>query len=133
VLDQAALSERAISIRQPWAWAIIHAGKDVENPSEAAMRFFRPAIGKRVYIHAGKMMADDGYAFAVEFMAKIGVTPPMREQLAFGSIIGSVLVTGIALQHSSPWFMGPAAMVLADARSEPFRPVRGAQGLFRVG
>ena len=86
MLDQTALSERAISVRQPWAWAIVHAGKDVENRSEAAMRFFRPAIGKRVHIHAGKKMADDDYAFAVEYMAKLGVTPPVREQLAFGSI-----------------------------------------------
>lgn len=27
------LPELALSVRQPWAWAIIHAGKDIENRS----------------------------------------------------------------------------------------------------
>jgi hypothetical protein len=34
---------RALSIRQPWAWAILHAGKDIENrdwkPGNPARRF----------------------------------------------------------------------------------------------
>ena len=38
---------RAISVRQPWAWAIIHAGKDCENRNMAAAKSFRPAVGKR--------------------------------------------------------------------------------------
>ncbi len=28
----------AISIRQPWAWAVIRAGKDVENRTEGAAK-----------------------------------------------------------------------------------------------
>ena len=28
---------QAFSVRQPWAWAILHAGKDVENRSAAAL------------------------------------------------------------------------------------------------
>ncbi|WP_409188395.1 hypothetical protein [Bradyrhizobium sp. RDM4] len=33
-----ALPEFALSVRQPWAWAIIHGGKDVENRSAPAVR-----------------------------------------------------------------------------------------------
>jgi hypothetical protein len=39
---QITLPLQAISVRQPWAWAIIYAGKDVENRSRDAV-----ANGKR--------------------------------------------------------------------------------------
>ena len=45
---------RAIAIRQPFAWAVIHGGKDVENRSASARRLFEPAVGERVLIHASK-------------------------------------------------------------------------------
>jgi hypothetical protein len=38
---------RAIAVRQPFAWAIIHAGKDVENRKASARRLFESAVGKR--------------------------------------------------------------------------------------
>src|SRR5271166_5383927 len=46
----------ALSIRQPWAWAIIHAGKDVENRSENMARRAEPLIGQIILIHAGKSL-----------------------------------------------------------------------------
>jgi hypothetical protein len=45
---------RDIAIRQTFAWAIIHAGKDVENRLSSARRLFESAIGERVLIHASK-------------------------------------------------------------------------------
>ena len=45
---------RAIAMRQPMAWAVIHAGKDVENRSSSARRLFKPAVSERVLIHASK-------------------------------------------------------------------------------
>jgi hypothetical protein len=39
---------KALSIQQPWAWAIIHAGKRVENRTWST-RFRGP-----FFIHAGK-------------------------------------------------------------------------------
>ena len=44
---------RAISIRQPMAWAVIHAGKDCENRLSSARRQFRPAVGARVLTLTG--------------------------------------------------------------------------------
>ena len=38
----------ALSIRQPWAWLILHAGKDVENRSRGT------SFRGRIYVHAGK-------------------------------------------------------------------------------
>jgi hypothetical protein len=122
--------QRAIAIRQPFAWAVIHARKDCENRSETAIRAYRPALGCRVYIHASKGMTRVEYERAAEFMAKIGVKCPALDDLAFGGVIGSVLVVDIVARHRSPWFHGPFALVLADPRPEPFMPVRGQVGLF---
>ena len=53
------LPTMAISIRQPWAWAIFHAGKDIENRGPMASKaLFRP--GLRVAIHASKGMTEEG-------------------------------------------------------------------------
>lgn len=124
--------QRAISIRQPWAWAILHAGKDVENRGEHALRQFRSAIGQRVYVHASKTMTRAEHVAAAAFMAKIGVECPAPDDLAFGGIIGSALVVDIVARRRSPWFHGPFALALADPRPQPFQPLRGQLGLFRV-
>jgi hypothetical protein len=124
--------QRAISIRQPFAWAVIHAGKDVENRGPHAPRQFKAAVGQRVYIHASKSMTRVEYERAAASMAKIGVGCPEPDELQFGGVIGSVLVVDIVTRHRSPWFGGPHALVLADPKPEPFMPVRGQVGLFRV-
>ena len=49
---------RAITIRQPWAWAVIHAGKTVENRSRNIAGDYRGPVA----IHASKR--DDLNAFA---------------------------------------------------------------------
>jgi hypothetical protein len=77
---------RAIAIRQPFAWAIIHAGKDVENRLSSARRLFESAIGERVLIHASKGMTAAEYENAAAFMASIGVRCPQREALQFGGV-----------------------------------------------
>jgi hypothetical protein len=122
--------QRAISIRQPFAWAVVHAGKDVENRSAPSQ--FKSAVGQRVFIQASKGMTRAEYERAAKFMAKIGVRCPAPDGLQFGGVIGSVLVVDVVERHRSPWFHGPFALVLADPKPLPFRPVRGQVGLFRV-
>ena len=123
----------AISVRQPYAWAIIHGDKDVENRSQRAALQFKPAVGARLLIHASKRMTADEYAVAVAFMAKLGVRRPQREELQFGGVIGSVFVRDIVSRSDSPWFRKSAtALLFGDARPEPFMPVRGQTGLFWV-
>jgi hypothetical protein len=43
---------RAITVKQPWAWAIAVGAKTVENRSRPAP--WRSAVGERIAIHAGK-------------------------------------------------------------------------------
>jgi hypothetical protein len=121
---------RAISIRQPWAWAIVYAGKDVENRSYPAR--FNGAVGQRIGIHASRTWERAEWAEAVAFMERLGIACPCMDQLDYGGLIGSALVTDIVTSHRSHWFKGPAALVLADARPEPFTPCKGNASLFHV-
>jgi hypothetical protein len=54
---------KALSIRQPWAWLIIHAGKDIEN------REWRTSFRGPVLIHASKTMTRADYEACCLFVA----------------------------------------------------------------
>lgn len=129
-MTQDSIPEIALSVRQPWAWAIIHAGKDIENRTAAAVRYMAGRRG-RIAIHASKGMTREEYESAVDFMASIGVTVPQPSDLLRGGIFGSVEVTGIVDESESRWFFGPRGLTLRDPRPCKFIPARGALGFFR--
>lgn len=122
----------ALSVRQPWAWAIIHAGKPVENRSEASVRMggMRPMIGRRIAIHAAKGLTREEYDDAREFMAGIGVHCPAADALERGGLIGTVHVDDIVSDHASPWFFGPRALALSRPMPVPFVGATGSLGMF---
>ena len=122
----------AISVRQPWAWALIYAGKDCENRSAAALRHMSfPPPGKRLAIHAAKGMTREEYEDAADFMESLGVTVPAPCDLLRGCIIGDVLYCGTASENASDWFFGPRAIIVGDPRyCDPIYKA-GALGLFR--
>jgi hypothetical protein len=125
------LPRLALSIRQPWAWAIIHAGKDVENRSVASLRHMNFHGVDRIAIHAAKGMTRDEYESAADFMASIFVRVPPARDLLRGGIIGSVALRGVVKESASPWFFGPRGIVLADPQPCDFIPAVGALGLFK--
>ena len=114
------LPRLALSVRQPWAWAIIHAGKDIENRSWQAVNHGLKQRG-RIAIHAAKGMTRDEYEGAAEYMRRIGVKCPHPADLVRGCIIGSVEVVDVVKDSDSPWFMGPRGLVLRAP--EPCEPV----------
>ena len=126
------LPEFAISVRQPWAWAIIHGGKDVENRVKRAITMGGMDRHKRIAIHASSGMTRDEYEEAREFMEDdCGVSCPHPSKLLRGGIIGSVSIVGVVKESRSPWFFGPWALELADAEDcEPI-PCGGQLGAFR--
>lgn len=119
----------ALSVRQPWAWAIIYAGKDIENRDWRAINYGLRRRG-RVAIHASKGMAEKEYRAAEEFMRNIGVACPPAHELLRGWIIGSVEIIDCVRESDSPWFMGPHGLVLRDPRPSEFIPSLGALGYF---
>lgn len=130
----------ALSVRQPWAWAILHAGKDTENRD---WRHPNPGLKfrGRVAIHAASGMTQHEYLNAADFIDTTAshVRCPPPHELVRGAIIGSVDVVDVvryrgpatAEQLQSPWFVGPVGLILRDpVACEPI-PCKGALGFFR--
>lgn len=128
------LPEIALAVRQPWAWAIIHAGKDVENRSWLPQRSTWRQRG-RVAILASKGMTQDEYWEASDFMKNLGIICPRPHELVRGAIIGSVEITAHcyarATHPGSPWFFGPGALLLRSPTAcEPI-PADGQLDFFK--
>ena len=117
---------RALSIRQPWAWLIIHGGKDIEN------RTWHTKFRGRFLVHASQGMTKLEYKAAQWYAAERGVTVPQFAELQRGGIIGSVDLAD-SLDHSdSPWYMGAAGFLLRDPKQLPFVRIKGRLGFFGV-
>lgn len=125
------LPKLALSVRQPWAWAIIYAGKDVENRD-----WRRPNPGLtfrgRVAIHASSGMTRDEY----DAVMPRGTLPiPPAHLLVRGAIIGHVQIMDIIRDPgremiTSPWFTGPVGLLLAHPVAIEPIPCAGALGFF---
>jgi hypothetical protein len=125
---------KALSVRQPWAWAIIYAGKDIENRSENMASRLRKAIGQTIYIHAGKTVDMDG----MKGLVNMGLWERLEDFLGKGNnidemnggIVGTVRIVDVVTKHRSKWFTGPCGIVLADPKPVKFQPGKGQLGLF---
>lgn len=123
------LPRLALSVRQPWAWAIVAAGKDIENRSWQAVNHGLRQRG-RICVHAAKGMTRDEYEDASEFMADIGVKCPAPADLIRSAIVGSVEVVDVVSHSESKWFVGPRGLVLRDAELWSPIPCIGQLGYF---
>lgn len=124
---------KALSVRQPWAWLIIFAGKDIEN------RDWSTTQRGRVLVHAAKGMTLAEYRNGIDTLGEAkmagyaaGVTLPMPEDLERGGIVGSVDIVDCVRSSTSPWFFGENGFVLRNPQPLPFRPLRGMLGFFGV-
>lgn len=128
------LPELALSVRQPWAWAIIHAGKDIEN---RGWKHPNPGLNFRgpVCIHASSGLGRDEFDDAIEsieFMAGPDVRQlPQARELVRGAIIGVADVVNIVRKSASPWWCGPVGLVLANAHAVDPIPCKGQLGFFK--
>lgn len=119
----------ALSIRQPWAYAILH-GKDIEN------RNWKTAYRGPILIHAGATMPMRDYREAARFIEARGVTVPHPQDLKRGGIIGRAELVDCVTRSNSPWFArepsgrGSYGFVLANVEPLPFVPCAGRLGLF---
>lgn len=125
------LPRMALSIRQPWAWAIVHAGKDIENRNWPT-RFRGP-----VCIHAAKGMTNDEFDDFVVLSRTMfrkglwkGDLIPERKALSRGGIIGVADIVDCVESSKSPWFFGRYGFVLTNVRAVEFVPVKGSLGFF---
>lgn len=121
---------RALTLRQPWAWAVLHAGKRIEN------RTWKPPswmLGESLAIHAG---SGDIYEEDVEQVVRLGGVPA-PEEYDVGAIVGVVRVVGFyrpGCGLENPWWDPEQfgwRLGSVWALDEPV-PCKGALGLWEV-
>lgn len=103
---------KAITVRQPWAWAICHAGKRVENrewnKSPGMIAQARRLVGQTIAIHAAQGGTQSGCAAAMAGMLdrvrmKTDLTParqslpvlPYRQDMPRGAIVATALLADV--------------------------------------
>lgn len=121
---------KVLCVKQPWAWCIIHAGKDIEN------RTWHTPIRGRVLIAASARIRpyeyDDCAYYVRRNFPELMHRFPRREDLLTGGIIGEVEIVGCVAHHESKWFMGPYGFVMRDAKPVPFMKCRGHLGFWNL-
>jgi hypothetical protein len=85
---------KTLTVKNPWAAAILLLGKDVEN------RTWRTDFKGRILIHSS--FKDDKTAYQGMF-AKLFTDPAFTARLKFGFILGSVELFGCVNNAKSRW------------------------------
>jgi hypothetical protein len=139
---------RVLTVRQPWAWAIIYGGKDVENRDRNIAGSYRGPVA----IHAAAAWDDDAFSDPIvrDAIARYGLDA-MGSSLTTRAIIGVVDLVDVRepidvqvrvdertwkwVSHDpSPWaWPGRKHLVFADPHplAHPI-PFRGGLGLRRL-
>ena len=138
---------RAISLRQPWAHAVVHTGKWLENrtwkPNNPNRRFRGELL-----IHASPSKTDRDrhqYFDYCDVCDRLGLMRAQHkipfDDMPRGGIIGMVRVTGLITEtddrdqpgaRESEWWVGPIALVVKDPSILPFTPCKGMLGFFSI-
>jgi hypothetical protein len=126
---------KALSIRQPWAWAIVAGYKPVENRSR------RTTFRGPLLVHAGKREMPEDINFVIRVVAEQtgrsegDIFREYSKHLmagALGAIVGVATISDCVQEMDSDWFFGPYGFVLTDARAISPVPCKGALGFFEV-
>jgi hypothetical protein len=114
---------RALSVRQPWAHAILHLGKDVENRPKPNWAH----LNERVLIQASLTVTDDERDAAKKLKLDI-------KELRRGYIVGSVEIVCCVDNSKSKWAIkGQWHWILENPRVLA-KPIlfKGALGFIKV-
>lgn len=130
---------KVLSLRQPWAWMVVHGGKNIEN------RRWNTRFRGEFLIHAAKGMTRDEYDDAVYFARQVddALVVPAKADLHFGGLVGVARLVDVIPPHDSAslpalaetcehaWHM-PAqyGFVLENIYALQFTPLRGELGFF---
>jgi hypothetical protein len=137
---------QALSVRQPHVWAIVHAGKRIENRTK---RPPRNALGQRLLLHASKGCTRGEYQLGAKAIQSASgnqaIVPPLDE-LDRGGIVGVArLARGwvnpdgstigglfLPLELLRWWVPGQYGWIFSAVAPLPFEPCAGALGLWTV-
>ena len=121
---------RCLTVRQPWAWAIVAGLKSIENRSR------RTSHRGPLLIHAGVSRCELKVEIVEGWKLRYGVDRPPDDALVFGAIIGQVdlvdCVPLAELSEPSAWATGPWCWILANPRAIKPQAASGKLGLWEA-
>lgn len=138
---------KSLSLRQPWAYAVLYLNKRFENrdwkPTNSARKFRGTFLLHASKSHTGK--DRDEYDHMTWMCGhKPGLVTrkqclaiPAFDNLERGGIVGIADVIGSVTDHemnqrakspANEWYFGPFALVLDNVRPLPFTPCNGMLG-----
>lgn len=119
---------KALAIKQPWAWLILNAGKDIEN------RSWKCNFRGTVLIHASLKFSHDDWLDGLESLRWIRPDLvsdfPAPNQFQTGGIVGQMDIVNCVPADPSKWFTGPFGWKITAASPLPIIPCRGSLGFF---
>jgi hypothetical protein len=129
---------RALSLTQPWAWLVVHGGKDIEN------RRWNTRLRGQFLIHASKSIKEDDYESAFEAAMLVGGLDladsiPNPDRLERGGIVGVAELVGVVhpyeeamfIKRRVPWHLADQfGFRLRNVHPLPFLPCKGALGFW---
>jgi len=131
---------KAISLWQPWAWAILHAGKDVENrtwPTHHRGPLLLHVAKRRTSTEEAERFVD--LLDEILGARRVSELLPINDCHGFiiglpkGGIVGRVDVVGCRRGVESPWaFEDQYQWIVENPTPLPFRAVKGERGFFEV-
>lgn len=128
----------ALSLRQPWAWLVVHGGKGIEN------RKWNTKLRGPFLIHAAKGMTRREYDDAIECAREVQYglgnpqlqLPELGETIHRGGIVGAARIVNVwepTSNSQNPWhFRDQFGFELASITPLMFRAYPGTLGFFRV-
>lgn len=131
---------KALTLWQPWAWAVAHAGKNVENRTWSPPK---AAIGQRIAIHAGKAIdfniVNQMQSGRWSKASPVCIDCPDPDDMVRGAIIATAVIDRVmtpgVLDRLRVLWGTPSqyGWVLRDVITldEPI-PCKGMQGLWTV-
>lgn len=124
----------ALTLRQPWAWAVVHGGKDVEN------RRRNTGVRGTVVIHASTHDDPHEYRWACEWMRSRGLPDmaaiPRNDDLPRGVLVGTAELVDViepGAANGGRWHMeNQFGFRLRNPSPIVRKPWRGMPGWFYV-
>jgi hypothetical protein len=116
---------RVLSVKQPWAWAIVSGIKRVEN------RSWETPYRGIIYIHASRQLDTWGMSWFAKHKIKLPKDLPRGVVLGRCEIVD--IVEGKRGKRFGKWFFGPKGWVIKNARrlARPIK-MKGKLGLARA-
>lgn len=144
---------KALSLRQPWLWAILEGApsEGVVTPKRIENRRWNTAYRGEILLHAAKGCTEREHDEALDWMLAANLisnpaTVPAWRETKRGGVYGKAKIVGVIppgdvragdlamLADVDPrWWMGEQyGFLLANVEQLPFVPWKGELGLFNI-